>query len=92
MLTITSNTLLWGFHVLVPVEKRLISTDTIPVWCKDRHTLRLLHQRGFLILRIRQFCREVWHRLIETGPSINKGPHSVILHYAHHIVTVGAVG
>ena len=59
MFTITPNTLLWVFHVLVPVDKRLISIDNIPIWCKDRYTLWLLHQRGFFILRRRQFCCEV---------------------------------
>jgi len=76
----------------LPVDKRLISTDNTPVWCKDRYTLWLLQQRGFLILITRQFCPKVWHRLIETGPSINTEPYMVAFHNAHHTVTVGAVG
>jgi hypothetical protein len=91
MFTITPDTLLWVFHVLVPVDKRLISTD-ISIWCKDLYILWLLHQRGFFILRRRQFCCEVWHRLIETGPSINIGPHRETLHNAHNAVTVGSMG
>jgi hypothetical protein len=92
MFTITPNTLLWVFYVLVPVDKRLISTDNILIWCKDRYTLWLLHQRGYFVLRRRQFCCEVWHRLIETGPSINTGPHRATFHNAHHTVSVVAVG
>ena len=72
----TQHTLM-GFSCSCTGGQALISIDKIPIWCKDRYTLWVLHQRGFIILRRRQFCCEVWHRLIETDTAINTGRHFI---------------